>query len=296
MLKVWTFHPLLAAGSLAVLALANGPVGAAQSPAEIAAAEYARVMSLTPNPENGRKVYLTCAVCHRPEGWGSPDGAYPQIAGQLQTVIVKQLADIRARHRENPLMYPFSIPRILGGPQNIADVAAYVAQLPMTPNNGVGPGMDLEYGAQLYQENCEECHGATGMGNADERLPEIAGQHYAYLMRQFNEIRNGRRGNSDSEMVEQIRGFTLRQQSAVLDYTSRIKPPAEKLATPGWTNPDFPSYVRSPMQMGMPVPAMSLPIPPPPAPEPPPMPESRMMPKSPMPMAMPDSSDGRMTQ
>ena len=92
-------------------------------PAEVAAREYEEVMALTPNLANGAKVYLTCAVCHRPEGWGSPDGDYPQIAGQLRTVIVKQLADIRARNRDNPLMYPFSVPRVLGGAQAIADVA-----------------------------------------------------------------------------------------------------------------------------------------------------------------------------
>ena len=97
----------------------------------------------------GAKVYITCAVCHSPEGWGSPDGDYPQIAGQLYTVIIKQLADIRARNRDNPLMYPFSVPRILGGAQEMADVAAYVSRLPMTADNGKGPGTDLELGKRL---------------------------------------------------------------------------------------------------------------------------------------------------
>jgi len=269
--KVSPVTTLFAACWLVAVSPARGTEAQAASPAEVAKAEYDQVMSLTPNVENGRQVYLTCAVCHSPEGWGTPDGSYPQIAGQLRTVIIKQLADIRARNRDNPLMYPFSVPRILGGPQNIADVAAYVASLPMTPDNGKGPGLDLELGAKLYQEHCHDCHGDAGVGNEQEHLPQIAGQHFNYLMRQFDAIRNGRRKNSDPEMVKQIERFTLREETAVLDYTSRLAPPHGKLASAGWTNPHFPSFVRQPMGLAMPLEPAAMPAPPPPPPAPPEM-------------------------
>jgi cytochrome c553 len=230
-----------------------------EEPAAVAKREYNQVMALTPNLENGRKVFLICAVCHSPEGWGSADGAYPQIAGQLRTVIVKQLADIRARNRDNPLMYPFAVPRVLGGAQNVADVAAYVAQLPKTADNGKGPGTDLDLGARLYSTHCSHCHGDQGLGNEAQHLPQIAGQHYAYLLRQFDAIRDGRRKNSDPKMVKQIHGFTPREESAVLDYTSRLPLPPEKVAPAGWTNPDFPGYVRKPMGADAPLPAATSP-------------------------------------
>ena len=223
------------------------PAVTAASPADVAQAEYDEVMRKEPNLDNGRRAYLTCAVCHLPEGWGSIDGSYPQIAGQLRTVIIKQLADFRAGNRENPLMYPFSVPGILGGPQEIADVAAYVAQLPMTPHNSVGPGDNLGLGEQLYADNCVDCHGAAGEGDVEEHIPAIAGQHYPYLIRQFDQIRSGQRKNADPKMQEQIEGFTAEQQAAVLDYTSRLRPPAHKLADEGWLNPDFPHYVRDAM-------------------------------------------------
>lgn len=219
----------------------------AATPAERAQQEYDEVMQREPDVDNGRRVYLTCAVCHLPEGWGSVDGAYPQIAGQLRTVVIKQLADFRAGNRENPLMYPFSVPELLGGPQEIADVAAYVASLPMTPHNGVGSGTDLALGAALYEDHCADCHGARGQGDRDEHIPAIAGQHYAYLMRQFAAIRSGKRKNADSKMTEEIQGFTPAQQSAVLDYTARLRPPEDKLAPAGWSNPDFPHFVRDAM-------------------------------------------------
>jgi cytochrome c553 len=233
-----------------VLAIGCAPgVGALAGPHDTRAEdEYEQALRLTPDPENGQRIYLTCAVCHRPEGWGTLDGTYPQIAGQLHTVIIKQLADIRARNRDNPIMYPFAVPRILGGPQQIADVSAYISRLPMTPSNGVGPGTDLARGEELYASKCADCHGSRGEGNEQDHVPAVWGQHYNYLVRQFEWIKIGKRRNADPEMQKQIRDFTAPDMSAVLDYTSRLRPPAEKLAeTPAWRNPDFPNYVRPPV-------------------------------------------------
>jgi len=214
---------------------------------EDAKREYDEALSLTPDLDNGKRVYLTCAVCHRPEGWGTSDGTYPQIAGQLSTVLIKQLADIRARNRDAPIMYPFAVPRILGGPQEIADVAAYISGLPMTPGNGVGHGRDLALGEKLYVDNCVDCHGKSGEGDAREHVPAIWGQHYHYLVRQFEWIRMGKRRNSDPEMQKQIKHFNGRDVRAVMDYVSRLRPPKDRTAeSEGWQNPDFPNYVRPP--------------------------------------------------
>lgn len=237
-------HRRLMPFSAILLSSMLAPALLADTPAEIAKREYDEVLSLTPDAERGRQVYLTCAVCHLPEGWGSTDGTYPQIAGQLRTVIIKQLADFRAGNRDNPLMYPFSVPLILGGPQEIADVAAYVAQLPMTPHNGFGPGTDLETGEALYEAHCVDCHGVSGEGDAREHIPAIAGQHYAYLVRQFDAIRSGERKNADSKMTDEIKNLTAAEEAAVLDYAARLRPDSAKLAPEGWLNPDFPHYLR----------------------------------------------------
>ncbi len=220
---------------------------------EDAGKEYDAAIQLTPNVENGRRVYLTCAVCHRPEGWGTPDGTYPQIAGQLPTVIIKQLADIRARNRDNPIMFPFAIPSILGGTQDMADVAAYISSLPMSPVNGTGLGRDLALGERVYAEKCADCHGKQGEGNAKEHIPAIWGQHYQYLARQFEWIKIGKRRNADPEMQKQIQYFSGHEIRAVLDYVSRLAPAAERRApNPNWQNPDFPNYARPPQPMDLP--------------------------------------------
>lgn len=216
--------------------------------------EQEDAMKLTPNLENGRKIYETCAICHSPQGWGTPDGRYPQIAGQHASVLIKQLADIRAGNRDNPTMYPFATNAHLNT-QGIADVAAYIAQLPMSPMHSmnsmasmnamismgsIGPGFHLERGKQVYKENCAECHGDDGAGDAGELYPVLYGQHYQYMLRQMMWIVSGKRRNADATMVKQLREIDMRDLRAAIDYASRLQPPKEKLAeTPDWKNPDF---------------------------------------------------------
>ena len=244
--------------NLLVAALSIPLLGAAKSPEpapEVAGKEIEEALLLTPDPERGREVYLMCAVCHEPEGWGTLDGDYPQIAGQLYPVIIKQMADIRARNRDTPTMFPFTMLEFLDL-QQLADVSAYLSQLPMTPNNSVGPGTDLVKGKQLYTEFCVECHGEYGEGIAEESMPLIQGQHYPYLVRQFEWIANGKRRNADAEMVRQIEGFSAEDISAIMDYTSRLKPPRARLADPDWQNPDFAEFKREIPQTPRPESAM----------------------------------------
>ena len=206
--------------------------------------EFEQALDLTPDLANGAILYRKCVACHGAEGWGDASGAYPQIAGQLASVVIKQLADIRAGNRDNPIMRAFTSDRALGDAQDIADVAAYIANLPMSNRNGRAPGADLRHGARLYAQECADCHGDDGEGDEAEHNPALRGQHYQYLMRQFNWIKNGRRRNADSEMVEQIQRFNARDTSSVMAFTANMPVPADMLAPPGWTNPDFPRYWR----------------------------------------------------
>lgn len=206
--------------------------------------EFNVALKLTPDIDNGRELYKMCVACHGPEGWGSSNGSYPQIAGQLPGVTIKQLADIRAGNRDNPIMRAFTTVKVLNGAQDIADVAGYVAALPMTANNGQGNKHYLEQGKEIFLRDCADCHGNKGEGNSKKHVPMIQGQHYQYLLRQYRWIRDGRRRNADKNMVEQIQGYSLRDEKAVLAYTASLKPPEEKLAKPGWQNQDFPRYHR----------------------------------------------------
>ncbi|MCK5919184.1 MAG: c-type cytochrome [Cocleimonas sp.] len=212
--------------------------------------EVKTALDLTPNIENGKKLYRNCALCHSPEGWGNPSGRFPQIAGQHQKVIIKQLADIRSKNRDNPTMYPFARSTYLKGPQAMADMAAYVSKLPMVPNNTVGSGDDLKKGKKIFDDNCTKCHGDKGEGHNDDYYPRIQGQHYEYLLRQMLWIKSGKRRNADKKMVKQIEGFSEADLAAVADYTSRLKPEKSLLADhKDWRNPDFRKNFRTAPQV-----------------------------------------------
>lgn len=185
--------------------------------------EVKSAMKLTPDLKAGEKIYELCATCHYDNGWGKEDGSFPVIAAQHRSVIIKQLADIRARNRENPTMYPFSGDDVLGGPQGIEDVAGYIASLPANPKQGKGDGKQLELGEKLYIEKCVACHGQKGEGNADTFYPRLQGQHYAYLLRQLQWIRDGRRKNANPAMLALIKDLDDKKLSVIADYISHIK-------------------------------------------------------------------------
>lgn len=211
----------------------------APTPEEVAQRETERALSLVPDTDNGLRIYRACAECHQPEGWGKPDGSVPQLAGQHRRVVIKQLADLRAGNRDDPEMAPHHSAEKIGGAQAVSDVSGYIDTLEISVATGKGAGDDLAHGEKLYADNCARCHGPEGEGDDQRYMPRIQSQHYEYLVRQLELIRDGKRGNADPEMTQQIARFSDRDVRAVMDYVSRLEPPDVFQAPPGWRNPDF---------------------------------------------------------
>jgi cytochrome c553 len=175
----------------------------------------------------GMEAYEVCGACHLPSGAGRPDGTFPQLAGQHTTVVIKQMADIRAGLRDNPTMYPFA--QTLTDAQELADVAAYIEKLCIPVDHGKYEGADaamqVAKGKDLYEKQCKECHGVNGEGNKEKFYPVIAGQHYKYLLRQMTEIRDGHRRNANPDMVKIIKPYTNEQLVAISAYQSSMTMP-----------------------------------------------------------------------
>jgi cytochrome c553 len=169
----------------------------------------------------GEAAFVICQGCHRVGALGRVDGSYPRLAGQHATVLVKQLVDVRSGRRSNPKMLPFADHLALTT-QEVADIAAYLERLPVPPDNGRGPGEQLERGAKLYAADCATCHGAHGEGRADRYYPRLAGQHYRYLLREGRMIRDGTRRNANPDMVNAIRNYGDEEIDLVSDYVSRL--------------------------------------------------------------------------
>jgi len=103
--------------------------------------EALKALNLDGDAEDGEDAYIICSACHLPSGWGDLPGTFPQLAGQHATVLIKQIADIRAGNRDNPTMYPFAIQ--VEGAQDLADVSAYIQTLKMNPKPLRGPAGPL---------------------------------------------------------------------------------------------------------------------------------------------------------
>lgn len=126
-------------------------------------------INLTPpetraNLQNGELIYLEkCAPCHGAEGGG--DG--PQAANLPEGIVPSSLGDRGVAFSSTPAEW-FSIvsvgnmDRFMPGFSSLNeaerwDVVAYAFTLSSTEE-------DLTGGAQIYQQNCTQCHGANGEG------------------------------------------------------------------------------------------------------------------------------------
>ncbi len=194
--------------------------------------EKIEALKLKGDKKRGQEAYEVCGACHLPSGAGRPDGTFPQLAGQHTTVLIKQMADIRAGLRDNPTMYPFAA--TLTDPQELADVSAYIEGLCIPTNHGKYEGADaalqIAKGKELYEKECLECHGKNGEGVKDKFYPVIAGQHYKYLLRQMTEIRDGHRRNANPDMVKIIKKYNNDQLVAISAYQSSMTMPGSMCA------------------------------------------------------------------
>jgi cytochrome c553 len=155
--------------------------------------EYLDAIRARADATRGAQLFGSCAACHGGDAGGGADGLIPRLAGQLPQVIIRQLVDYRHDKRRDPRMEPVAHAQALRDAQAIADVAAFAATLVPRVPAGTGDGTYLDAGRGMYAARCAACHGAAGQGDREGVVPRLAGQHYAYLLRQFHDALEGRR-------------------------------------------------------------------------------------------------------
>ncbi len=77
--------------------------------------------------------------------------------------------------------------------------------LAQEPDYALLESASAENGKQYSNdERCQECHGVDGnihADNASGKIPKLAGQHPAYLLKQFNDFRSGERHHDFMAMM-----------------------------------------------------------------------------------------------
>ncbi len=181
------------AGLLAALPMMLGTAGALGAPG-VAAREFATAVRAPVDLSHGEMLFDdTCIACHGADGGGIPNGSVPVVARQHARVIIRNLVNYRYARRQNPRMQRFTDRHRLVDAQDIADVAAYISSLPAVQAPDVGEVRDVSRAQAVYAQSCAACHGDSAAGDDARGVPRLAGQHYAYLLKQMDDTVAGRR-------------------------------------------------------------------------------------------------------
>ena len=178
--------------------------------------------------KQGEALTATCLACHGSDG-NSLAGSFPNIAGQNEAYLYKQLVDIQTGARSAVLMTG-----ILDGltPQNLEDLAAYYAS--QTPAQGAADPALVALGESIYKAGiarkqvaaCTGCHSPTGQGNGLAKFTMLAGQWAEYTEAQLKAFRSGARGNDGDSRMMRISAMDLSDPEikAVASYIAGLRP------------------------------------------------------------------------
>jgi len=139
---------------------------------------------------------VVCGACHGPKG-NSVNSAWPSIAGQHATYIVRQLQAFKTAGRTDALMTGQAM---MLSDEDMANLAVYYEAQAGAARSVLDPAT-VAKGQALYRggnkENgvaaCIACHGPSGKGNPAASYPAIGGQYAQYTAKQLRDYASGTR-------------------------------------------------------------------------------------------------------
>ncbi len=167
----------------------------------------------------GKEKSGACSACHGATGVsGSP--MFPNLAGQNDAYVIKQLKDFKSGARTDAMMAPMAANL---SDEDMADIAAHYASLPSAieqaaasastgsdsaPASAPGAGdvaiVSSTPAAALYAGNvaagkgkaamCAACHGTDG-NSLVPMYPSLAGQSANYIAKQLADFKSGLRND-----------------------------------------------------------------------------------------------------
>ena len=243
-----TLKRILAVGAAVGTALALAGVAIAQSteaPAAVIPTEEAPVAVAAELPADGpagpgdatagEAKAAACAACHGADG-NAADPQYPNLAGQHEHYIARQLKLFKSGERDNAIMLGFAATL---SSQDMRDIGAYFAQQAARPGvadetviaEGPNAGRKFfEVGQKLYRSgdpargipSCAACHGPTGAGVPGPSWPALHAQHAQYTAVQLRAFRDGavwgKDANANAIMSAVARNLTDEEIDSLASY------------------------------------------------------------------------------
>lgn len=181
--------------------------------------------------------WSACAACHGAHGEGDARSGAPNIAGLDANYVERQLRNFASGRRgaDDGDAYGARMRAAwlaLGAEADPRRYAARVATLPAAPARGAVAGQ-RDAGRNYFNAVCSACHNSNGGGAPALSAPRLAGTDPAYLLRQLDAFRHGRRGSSaDDTYGAQMRRMALNlpDEATVRDivaYIASLPPPSK---------------------------------------------------------------------
>lgn len=190
----------------------------------LAVASISPILQAEGGAEAGKEKAGACASCHGEQG-NSLMPAFPKLAGQHASYLIKQLQAFKNGDRKDPMMSGMAMPL---SEDDMADIAAYYQEQKISHNeppvlnddedekDPVAPvktvqdllaqGSDLYRNGDLTREvsACIACHGPTGLGNEPAAFPSLKSQHADYLIKTLTDYQTGKRGSQPDNIMRMI--------------------------------------------------------------------------------------------
>lgn len=137
-----------------------------------------------------------CTACHGQNG-NSTQPLYPILAGQTARYIYLQLKDFQEGRRSDPQMSPMAAGLSRDEMRAIADW--FAKQKPQPQPFKVDPAKAKLGKAKADETLCTMCH--LGGFSGQNEIPRVAGQNYAYVVKQLSDFKARKRTNDAGNMT-----------------------------------------------------------------------------------------------
>ncbi|NQY89482.1 MAG: cytochrome c [Colwellia sp.] len=151
-----------------------------------------------------------CMTCHGQKGI-STNNKHPNLAGQKQGYLNKEITAFRDGTRHNPAMLPF-VNKL--SDEDITQLAGYFSK----QKNDAKASETYNKKGENVRARCISCHGMKGI-TVTQLWPNLAGQQAKYLQKQLRDFKSGERQSPIMQVIAQE--LTDEQIVAVAEYYSQ---------------------------------------------------------------------------
>ena len=182
------------------------------------------------NAKAGKTKSELCHGCHGADGMSVDPTTFPNLAGQYAGYIFKQVQDFQLGNRQDDTMSAMA--GMVTSKEDLKDIAVYFQSLKKMKGKvtnstlaNQGKKLFLDGNVKTGVYGCVNCHGKDGKGKSPtvSLFPVIGGQQKAYLVKQLNDLKSGKRQNDPAGMMAAIaKKLSDKEINALAEYLAGL--------------------------------------------------------------------------